>query len=368
MSDFLETSGARVLSEMVSEFESVSGRKLSSASPEMIFLNWAADLIVQIRTMIEIAAKENVPSGASGDKLDRLCELFHGVKRLPATAAKTTMQFTISVALDTSLLIPAGTRVTTDDQSVTFATDADALIPPGDTTIDVPVTAQVVGLAGNGYAENSITKLVDVFPFYSSCKNTTVSDGGSEKETDAALYARMRESEDAYSTAGAAGAYVYWAKSASPLISDAVVVTPSAGVVNIYTLLQGGEIPSTEVLSEVEAACSASTVRPLTDTVTAMAAQKVDYKIDLTYYIQTGTQSAAEIADRVSAAVSSYRVWQSEKMGRDIEPTKLVQLVMNCGVKRVVVRKPVYTAVTTTQVAKTTDTDVTVVNGGYEDE
>lgn len=374
MSDFVETNAEVVLNEMVTQFEAAAGRKLSDSAPELIFLKWAADIIVQLRTMIEISAKENVPSGATGEKLDRLCELFHGVKRLPATAAKTTIRFSISTTLETAHLIPRGTRVTSEDESITFTTDEDALIPAGDTYVDVPATAQVVGLSGNGYAIGTITELVDIYPFYSECSNTTVTAGGAERETDAALYIRMRESADAYSTAGAAGSYVFWAKSANPLICDAIAIAPSAGVVNIYTLLQGGELPGTEILNDVEAACSADTVRPLTDTVHALAAEAVDYEINLTYYLKRGTQSAADIATKVAAAVEEYKAWQCAKMGRDITPSKLVQMVMDCGVKRVVVTSPVYTVVssgnstTAAQVAKTTTASTTIVNGGYEDE
>ena len=76
------------------------------------------------------------------------------------------------------------------------------------------------------------------------------------------------------------------------------------------------------------AACSEDTVRPLTDQVFVEDAEKIEYDISCTYYIQEGVQkSAAELKAAVNAAVKEYAAWQSARMGRDINPPYLVGLL-----------------------------------------
>lgn len=76
--------------------------------------------------------------------------------------------------------------------------------------------------------------------------------------------------------------------------------------------------------------------------------------------------SADTIAADVAAAVKSFQKWQAEKMGRDVNPSQLIALLMQTGVKRVEVRSPVFAAVADNAVAQIGT--VSVVNGGAERE
>ena len=74
----------------------------------------------------------------------------------------------------------------------------------------------------------------------------------------------------------------------------------------------------------------------------------------------------------VEMAVEEYAAWQCGKLGRDINPSKLVALLMQTGIKRVEVVSPTYQALrdgqdnTVPQVASLDGK--TVTNGGMEDE
>ena len=134
-------------------------------------------------------------------------------------------------------------------------------------------------------------------------------------------------------------------------------------------LLQDGEQPTQAFLEKVEAALNASDVRPLTDVVTVSMPEEVPFEIDLTYYINRNSQASTSITDKEArAAVETYIKWQTGKMGRDINPSYLTQLVMKAGVKRLEVRKPVFQTVEGTQVARINRDTMTVLNGGVEDE
>lgn len=186
-------------------------------------------------------------------------------------------------------------------------------------------------------------------------------------ELEELSYERMRESVETYSTAGPLGGYEYFAKSASALIADVKATSPKPGEVDVRVLLTGGELPGEEILKEVLDILNADTVRPLTDHVTVAAPQAVPYNIDVTYYTQEGgALSADTIAADVAAAVKSFQKWQAEKMGRDVNPSQLIALLMQTGVKRVEVRSPVFAAVADNAVAQVGT--VSVVNGGAERE
>lgn len=86
----------------------------------------------------------------------------------------------------------------------------------------------------------------------------------------------------------------------------------------------------------------------------------------MTYYTDVGTAEST-VKDAVTTAVDNYRLWQKSKIGRDINPSRLIADVMAvAGVKRVIVTAPTYTVLTGVQVAQ--DKTVSVVLGGSEDE
>ena len=108
-------------------------------------------------------------------------------------------------------------------------------------------------------------------------------------------------------------------------------------------------------------------MRPLTDHVTVKAPETVAYNIDVTYYTQEGGAISDDvISENVNEAVGAFKKWQAEKMGRDVNPSYLIQLLMQAGVKRVEVRAPAFATVKDNQVAKIGTT--TVTNGGAESE
>ena len=177
----------------------------------------------------------------------------------------------------------------------------------------------------------------------------------------------MRESVETFSTAGPLGGYVYFAKTASPLIVDVKATSPTPGVVDVRVLLQDGELPGEEILNKVSEILSAAKVRPLTDNVQVKAPEAVSYDIDFTYYTTSGgALSDSAAAANVAAAVAAYKEWQAGKMGRDIDPSELIYRIKQTGVKRVEVRSPVFTVVADNAVAQCGET--AIVNGGAESE
>lgn len=375
---FVDTNTETLVNNLIMSYEAFTGRTLYPADPARLFILWIADIIMQERIIINESAKQNVPRYAQGDYLDSLAEIFKDTERLQAQPATTTLRFYISAVQPSAQVVPLGTRATINGEII-FETTETATIPPGELYADAaakcitteidPVTGKeiTIGAKGNGFVAGQISQIVDLFPFYEKVENITTTDGGADRETDEAFYERLRDSMEAFSTAGPFGAYVYWAKTASARITDVKPTSPEPGVVDIRILLENGEVPDEQMLQLVLDTVSADKVRPFTDYVQVSAPDIVNYNIDVTYYIPSQSESStAIIQQNVKAALEDFKKWQSEKMGRDINPSKLSEMLMSAGIKRLEIRAPAFTQIEDNAVAilKTEN----VIYGGVEDE
>lgn len=364
--NFVNTNTDKLVNSLIKSYEMFTGRTLYPADPARLFILWLADIMIQERVIINESAKQNVPRYAEGKNLDSLAEIFKDAYRLEAQAAKTTFRFYLSTKLPTQQIVPSGTRITVDGK-ITFQTLAHLFIEAGSMYGDIAAECQTIGTEGNGFVPGQIIQLVDPFPFYERVENITESAGGAAEESDTAFYERMRESMESFSTAGPAGAYIYHAKTASPLVADVSATSPERGVADVRVLLKNSELPTEEVLKKVKDALTADKTRPLADFVTISAPDIMPFDIEAKYFLsKNGASSAEVIAIEIENAVGEYIKWQTEKMGRDINPSYLISLLMRTGVKRVEVTKPLYTTIDRGMVAVLNASEV--INGGVEDE
>lgn len=374
---FVQTDSGAVLNELTSKYEELTGRTLLPADPDMLFLSWVADIIIHERALLNYAANQNIPSRANGENLDALGEFLYGVVRPQAEPAGCTVEFMISAPQSTAIVIPKGTKITDSSQTLIWETVSDAIVPIDETTTQVKIVCQTSGSVGNGFRAGQINLLIDVdnVRFYRSCKNIDTSSGGSEQADDTAYYELMRQSLEAYSTAGPKGAYEYHAKRVSSDIADVCAVNPldKPGYVNIFAVMQDGSAADDGTKKAILEACNDDRVRPLTDIVEVLDPEEMGFDIDVTYYIDRNTEkSVSDIAVSVEAAIAEYVKWQIGRIGRDINPSKLYWYLRDTGIKRVDVRSPVYTALRdgssheVPQIARLGD--ISIINGGYEDE
>ena len=362
----------QVRQEMVADYESfiseATGQTvtLDRSSVHRMELYAAAAQIYQAMQYIDRQGKQSILKYSYSDFLDNLAA-FKGVTRNPATPATTTLRFTLSVERDTATGIPQGTRVSTAC-SIYFSTDVYAEIPAGSTTVDVPATCTVAGTDGNGFAAGELATIVDPIPYVASVTNTTATEGGAEIESDDDLAERVFLAPGAYSTAGPEDGYLYHAKAYSAAIGDVVATSDqAAGTVDIVFIMADGSTPGEEMIEGLEGYLQGKTIRPMTDLVRVAAPQEVQYTINLTYYInRSDSAKAVTIQAAVAQAVADYQTWQ-RAIGRDINPSKLVAMVMEAGAKRVTVTAPTYTTVDATKVSAIQGSAV-VTYGGLEDD
>lgn len=373
--EFLETDTETVISSMIALYEEMqraAGRdnyKVRPGNPERVFISWMAAIIVQQRTLINETAKMNVPRYAAKSEneeyLDSLAEIFKDTQRLPASPASATFRFYISEPQQQSTIIPAGTRISFDGVII-FATSEVLEIRAGETSGEVEAVCTQPGTVGNGLVAGQVKEVVDLFDHYQKAENITTTSGGAEKEDNESYYERMRDSMESFSTAGPINGYIYWTKTVSPAVLDVAATSPEACYVDVRVILRDGQEATEAVLKEIEEALNASDIRPLTDIVTVSAPETVDFSIDATFWIaQPNRESAAAIEREVRAAVDSFIIWQTSKMGRDINPSYLTKLMMDAGAKRVEVRQPTFQSVADIAVGKLKSKSV--LNGGLED-
>lgn len=371
---FIPTDPEDIVIWLTSSYEEITGVTVQPASPERLFIQWMAEAIALERVMTNYAANQNIPSRAVGDNLDALAELFYTRKRPKAKAAACTIRFHISEAQPFAVLIPKGTRVTDAEKTLVWETLADVYVSAGESYADITVQCQTEGTRGNGYVKGQINSIVDPFAYFLSCENLTESDGGADEATDEEFYELLRLSMDAYSCAGARGGYIYFAKQVSTEIADVIAASPTPGVVRLYVLMKDGTFAGEEIKAKVLAACSADDVRPLTDFVSVDDPENVDYRIRFTWYAPEDSAVSAEALEAaVREKVEKYITWQCAKLGRDINPSRLISMLMETGIKRVDLMEPAFTSL-----KDGSGTDVPqlaalagepeILNGGYEDE
>lgn len=373
--EFLETDTETIISSMIALYEETqrtAGRdnyKVRPGSPERLFISWMAAVIVQQRTLINEVAKMNVPRYAAKSEneeyLDNLAEIFKDIQRLPASPASAMFRFYISEPQQQAVIIPAGTRISFDG-TIMFSTRELLEIQAGEISGEVEAVCTQPGIAGNGIAAGQVKEVVDLFDHYQKAENITATSGGAEKEDNASYYERMRESMESFSTAGPINGYIYWAKTVSAAVMDVAVTSTEACVVDVRVILRDGQEATEAVLKEIEEALNASDIRPLTDIVKVSAPDMVEFSVDATFYIaQPNGENAAAIEKEIRTAVDDFIVWQTSKMGRDINPSYLTKVMMDAGAKRVEVRQPVFQKIENIAVGKLQNK--TVLNGGMED-
>lgn len=357
----------QMIADYQEKYKELTGKDISlgQADPYRLIMYACTMQIYQAMQYADYAGKMSFLKYASGDYLDNLAAL-RGISRRQAAAASTVLQFSIETEYPFAVAIPAGCRVT-NGNDLFFATDEYAEIKAGEKQVTVSATCTQTGVQGNDFAPGELNVVVNTLPYVVTVTNTVTTYGGADIEDDDSLRDRIYSVPDTYSTAGPDGAYEYFAKESDTSISDVVVQTPSPGEVVVYVICDGGKLPEEALLQKVSEHLNDRKIRPLTDHVTIRAPEKKGYDIDFTYYIANSQKTAAgTIQAAVNNAIEVYNSWQTEKIGRDINPSYLIQKIMEAGAKRVDVRSPVYTVLNNSTIAMAGT--VNAMYGGIEDD
>lgn len=410
--EFANLNSAEIINNIITGFEraeqlaGTANYRLFPGDPRRLFLQSIGYYLVLQNNVINESGKQNILPFSRGGFLDMLGALYgERGRRLAATYAVTTLEFSLSVPLAVNTIIPTGTRVSPGG-NIYFATDELLVIEAGQTTATVSATCTVIGAAGNGLIPGQISTIVDRNnPFVQSAQNITESAMGSDVESDDHYRERLYLVLESVSTAGTSEGYQFWAMTASSEIINVLVYTPEPdlrasspfsdflagygiadaeafwtglqnwlradgtgpGHVNVMPLMAGGNLPTQDILDAVYAACNDKKRRPLTDYLHVKAPTVVEYDISLTYYIwRHDAPSANTISANVQRAVDDFVLWQKSAIERDINPDELIQRIKNAGAKRVPITSPAFQVLSQGEVAVARN--ISVQFGGLEDD
>lgn len=219
--EFITTDADLIFEEIITTLEAGVSEPLYPGDERRIFGEALVPLFVAMYNSVNDASRQKALRYARGEVLDALGERS-GVTRLAPTEATTVLHFSLNSAITENVIIPKGTRATSDNTRY-FSTTKTAVIEAGQLSVDVEAVSEGGGTNFNGIPVGSINVLVDLIAFVDNVSNIIITDGGSDEEDDDNLRERIRASTSKLSTAGSINGYRYWAMSADSSIADVKV-------------------------------------------------------------------------------------------------------------------------------------------------
>jgi phage-related baseplate assembly protein len=332
---FVETDSDTILSEILADFTTLTGRILEPSQPEYLLCSAMAYRVSIERQRMNTTGNSQLLEFSTAPILDYLLSLV-GVTRLPAQYAVCTLQFTL-IAGHGSVVIPQGTRVMSEDGQVVFATKTDTTVSADILVVNIDAECTSSGESGNKYEIGTIKEIQDVQAYLSSCINIDITSGGSDAETDEQLRTRGFSAPSQFSVAGPKDAYKFFALSASPLILDVAIVTYSEdtncprGQINIYPLLANGELANQALLDAIHETCSDDSIRPISDYIVVVNASKVEYSLTINIVKKTGSNNV-EILALLNPLIIAFGKAKMLKLGLDIVNSEIEALCRVSGV------------------------------------
>ena len=350
-----------------SKYEEITEDKLelSDADPDKLKLDSIGQILFQIMLYVDFVGKQNLIKYSTGAFLDVLSANLH-VLRKPGKAATVTIRFHLSVAQESIYTIPEGTRCATEDD-IFFQSLGNVEIPIGETYADVACICTTLGEEGNNYSPGQINTLVDLLPYIQSVCNVTASSGGEDEESDEDLAERFFYAPSALNGWGGEPYYAWYLREFSADIGDIVTSSPKPCYTDIAFILKDGSIPDENIIINAQKYLDEKCRRELGDIITVKQPDMQEFKIELEYFInESNRKNASKIRQDIELAIENYRVWQTEKFGRDINPAQLFYNVMKAGAKRLNIIEPEFQVVEEFKIPCCVTTKV--IYGGIEND
>ena len=158
-------------------------------------------------------------------------------------------------------------------------------------------------------------------------------------ESDESLRRRIQLAPEALSTAGPEGAYAFHTLTVDPSIRDVAVIKGAPGHVYVIPLVHGGNgVPSDELLDRIRDRLSEEDIRPLTDIVTVIGPEVVEYSVEVQLSIASGPDPAA-VKAAAEEAINKY-CSSRHLVGRVVARSGLLGAAHVPGVEKAILISP----------------------------
>lgn len=266
-----------------------------------------ASVIDQLSFSITTAQNQATVTTATGSGLDNKGADL-GVPRKQATAAVWNFTFHKNVSSANTYTIPAGTVITTisaaGQSPITFATNTTVTLAAGTLLVQVLATCQQVGSTGNIAAATQLL-IGSGVPGIDGVSLDSLTGGtyGADVESDDDYRARLLAAP-ASKAQGTIAWYLSTAESVTGVQS--ATVNPDgrgAGTVDVYIVGTGNAIPSSSLISSVQATIDAG--RIITDDAKVFAPTATTITETITVKVAS-TYTPSNVATAVQTALVNY--------------------------------------------------------------
>lgn len=296
-------------------------RKLYPAQVEQVLIDLLSYGFSLLGREAQFASEQRWLLFAVGQHLD-VAAANNSTFRLKAQPATCRVRATLSApALAQTLIGKAGDTLAAG--TVVFRLDSAIVIAAGQTAGEAIATAQVPGVAGNGFLPGQVRGQIRLPGSGATggaaasglgnadLVNISETAGGTEEEGDEALRERAMNAHERISKAGPRESYRQQARAYSPAIADVAVIRPAPGQIHLFVLMSDG-VPAPAFLDGLKSWLDPLQKRPQGDALSVFAAEAVTFSI-------SGTGRAAgelsEARSRLEARLTEAAAIWSRKLG-----------------------------------------------------
>ena len=261
------------------------------------------------------------PQTAQGEYLDLHAQL-RGVERREATVAEGVLRFTVDTAGPADREIAAGTVCMTAGLT-RFETVEAGTLEAGEPSVDIRARALEAGSAGN-VAAGTILQMAVAPVGVSRCTNPAAFTGGTDREDDETLRARVLETYRRLPNGANAAFYQQGALSFDEVAAAAVIPRPrGVGSVDVVVSTAAGA-PSAELLEELEDYFEARREIAVDVQVRAPEMETIDVAVQVA---AEENQDAQAVQDAVEAALRGW--FDGRRLGQSVLRAALGELVFH---------------------------------------
>ena len=308
-----------IYNEMMAAYAQATGTEAAESGDLAVRMYAMAAQVFALYVQCEWVERQCFPQTAEGTCLDMHAQL-RGLERREATAAEGVLRFTVDAAASQDREIPAGTVCMTAGL-VRFETVETGVLQAGSTQVDVRARALEPGSAGNVAAGTILTMAVAPVGV-SRCTNPEAFSGGTDREDDETLRARVLETYRRMPNGANAAFYQQGALSFEEVAAATVIPRPrGVGTVDVVVATASGA-PGAELLEELMVYFEARREIAVEVQVRAPTMKEVTVSVQV-------AAAANKDAEQVRAAVeSALRTWfDGHRLGENVLRAKLGDLI-----------------------------------------
>lgn len=334
----IESDSEKILADALRFHEEITGEKLPFCNEKTYIYSTVAALLGNIKAQMNDVALQNFLKFSREERLD-LKGAFYGSRgaRLQANKARTTIRCHISTEVAKDVPIPKGTRFIY--QKYLFYTEKEYKIFQGSTYADVVAVSEIAGNLGK-ILVGELKEIVDRYEYFEKVENITEVTGGREIEEDEEYRKRLELIPESFTSGGSQGAYEYWTKKASSLVTDVFIHSPKPNYIDIYVVNGIEKISSEEREKIKNFIVQDHDIKVLNDQIEIKDPEIHDYNIDLDYWVYDNSiVSKSVIEQDLKEALNKYS--KSFKMGESINLQDIIEVSKSVeGIKRIDIKEP----------------------------